>query len=164
MHRFPFGAHGTALVSVGDKPADIREKIQTLEDHMLTLPQVEMQVFHHFAPGLYARELHIPKGTVLTGAVHKTEHLNIVSKGSISVMTDDGMKRVEAPFTMTSKPGTKRIGFTHEDTVWTTIHANPNDIKDIPSLEDALTTRTHDEYLNHAETIKLLENEKCPLQ
>lgn len=157
MHRFPFGAHGTALV-VGDSPVDIREKIQAAENFMATLPQLELQVFHHFAPGLYARELHIPKGTILTGAVHKTEHINIVSKGSITVMTDDGMKVVNAPFTMVSKPGTKRIGFTHEDTVWTTIHANPTDTRDIPSLEDLLTTKTHDEYLAHLETLKQLEN------
>jgi hypothetical protein len=29
-------------------------------------------VRHYFAPGLYAREMTIPKGVTVTGSVHKT--------------------------------------------------------------------------------------------
>jgi hypothetical protein len=104
-------------------PAPSRESILKLEAAMLEHPQVEMEVIHHFSKGIYARELRIPKGTVLTGKIHRHEHLNIISAGDITVMTESGMQRIRAPHTLLSLPGIKRAGYAHEDTVWTTIHA-----------------------------------------
>ena len=100
-----------------------REQIERLEAAILTMPQLEIQTTHYFANGLYAREVLIPAGAILTGKVHKAEHLNIVSAGRIIVWTEDGMREVSAPYTMVSRPGTKRVGMALEDTVWTTIHA-----------------------------------------
>jgi hypothetical protein len=85
-------------------------------------PQLDLKVIHYFSYGVYARELHIPKDTLLTGEIHKLENLNILSKGDISVLTEEGVKRVQAPFTIVSPPGTKRIAYAHDDCVWTTIH------------------------------------------
>ena len=102
------------------------------------MPQLEITTRHHFAKGLYAREIVIPAGCVLTGKVHSGEHLNIVSKGRIAVWTEDGMREVSAPFTMVSRPGTKRVGLAIEETVWTTIHANPTDDTDLALLEAKL--------------------------
>lgn len=104
-------------------PAPSRAQIFRLEREMQKHVAVEIQPVHYFAQGLYAREITIPAGTLLTGLIHRKEHLNIVSKGDITVWTEHGMKRVQAPFAMVSLPGTKRVGYAHEDTVWTTIHA-----------------------------------------
>jgi quercetin dioxygenase-like cupin family protein len=112
-----------------------REKIQALEDKIAQCPQLVIEPVHYFADGLYAREITIPEGAVLTGRVHKFEHLNIVSKGTITVWTEGGMRTVSAPFTMVSKPGTKRVGLALTETVWTTVHALPNDIRDIEAVE-----------------------------
>ena len=100
-----------------------REQIERLEAAMMTMPQLEIQTTHYFANGLYAREVLIPAGCLLTGKIHKSEHLNIVSAGRIVVWTEDGMAEISAPYTMVSRPGTKRVGMALEDTVWTTIHA-----------------------------------------
>jgi hypothetical protein len=116
----------------------VREKLAYLEQEMKKCPQVEIKVMHHFSKGVYAREIFIPKGTLLTGKIHKTEHMNIISQGDISVLTENGPKRVKAPHTMVSPPGTKRAGYAHEDTVWTTIHANVDDVKDLDQLEAVL--------------------------
>lgn len=113
-----------------------REQIEALERHMRKLPPLAITTTHYFANGLYAREIFIPKGCLLTGKVHRAEHLNIVSCGDITVWTEQGMKRVKAPFTMVSKPGTKRVGLAHEDTVWTTVHATCE--TDIDALEALL--------------------------
>lgn len=113
-----------------------REQIDRLEGEIKKFKQHEFKTSHYFAQGLYAREIFIPAGTVLTGKVHKAEHLNIVSQGDITVWTEHGMKRVQAPFTMVSKPGTKRVGFAHSDTIWTTIHACEE--KDIEKIEQLL--------------------------
>lgn len=77
---------------------------------------------HHFAPGVYARELFIPKGHILTGKLHKTTHLNIVAQGRIAVASKDGQSILQAPHVFVSGPGTKRAGYALEDTTWITIH------------------------------------------
>lgn len=110
-----------ALIELPAVPT--REQIERLENEMRKAPPIEIRTTHYFAQGLYAREIFIPKGCLLTGKVHRAEHLNIVSLGDITVWTEQGMKRVTAPFTMVSKPGTKRVGLAHEDTIWTTVHA-----------------------------------------
>jgi hypothetical protein len=119
-----------------------REQIERLEAQMRMMEQLPIEPVHHFADGLYAREITIRAGTILTGKVHSTEHLNIVSQGRIAVWTEDGMKIVAAPCTLISRPGTKRVGFALEDTVWTTIHANPQNFTDLADLELALIDNT----------------------
>ncbi len=114
----------------------VRDSILALEKAMLEQPQVEIEPTHYFADGIYAREIVIPAGTLLTGKIHKTRHLNIVSKGKIAVVTEWGQKIIEAPFTFVAEPGTKRVGVALEDTVWTTIHASEE--TDLVKLEDEL--------------------------
>ncbi len=126
-------------------PALLRAKVYKAEEIMLKLPQVEMPVIHHFAEGVYARELHIPKDTILTGKIHKYSQLNILSKGEISVMTETGIKRVKAPFAIVSPPGTKRIAYAHEDCVWTTVHGTYE--KDVDKIEEHFIAQNEAEYL-----------------
>lgn len=119
--------------------ADLRETILSLEAAMKESPgQIDIDTSHYFTKGLYAREIYIPAGTLLTGKIHKEPHLNIISKGEISVLTEHGPIRIKAPCTMVSQPGIKRVGYAHADTVWTTIHANPTDESDVETLEDQL--------------------------
>lgn len=143
---------------------ETRTKVERLERALESFQQVECPVFHHFAPGLYARKMFIPKGTVLTGAVHKSEHLCIVS-GDIEVTTDDGVKRItDAHAILTSKPGAKRAGYAHEDTWWTTVHATEE--TDLDKLVEELTESTSRELLGGPENKQLtanrLEGEACP--
>ena len=132
----------TEIVPIAKVPT--RAEILRLEHELAKFEQLEIKTTHHFAEGLYAREIFIPAGTILTGKIHKSEHLNIVSQGRIAVWTEDGMKEVAAPFTMVSRPGTKRVGYALEDTVWTTIHATHErdldkleaELIELPALED----------------------------
>lgn len=117
----------------GVQEASARDNILAMESAIGAAPQVEMRVEHHFSKGLYARELHIPKGTLLVGKIHRFENLNIISQGEISVYTEEGIRRIKAPCTIVSPPGTKRVGYAHEDTVWTTIHATEE--TDIEAIE-----------------------------
>lgn len=115
-----------------------RQQIEELEDYLMKGDTVELEVRHHFAEGLYARELLIPKGTILTGKIHKASHINIISKGLITVWTEQGMKKLGAGEHVISQPGCKRVGYAHEDTVWTTIHVNPENDQDPDRLELSL--------------------------
>ncbi|VWB70561.1 hypothetical protein [Burkholderia lata] len=139
-------------------PGDMRCRVQALESQIEKMPQADCPVRHHFAPGIYAREMTIPAGVVLTGAVHRTEHLNIVSKGRITVSTDGGMRELSAPCTFVSKPGTKRVGYAHEETVWTTIHAT--ETTDLDQLVQELTESTTEELLGGADNVQLMHERK----
>ena len=117
--------------------SEAQEKILILESEMRKLPQLDLKVTHHFAPGVYVRELFIPAGTLLIGKIHKTEHMNIILMGQISIadaVSDiAGSKVIDAPHIMVSKPGTKRAGYAHKDTIWVTIH--PTKETDLKKIE-----------------------------
>lgn len=131
-----------------------RDKVLLLESEMLKHEQVAIPVRHYFSPGVYAREITIPAGTILTGRIHKYEQLNILSGGEISVLTDDGMKTVTAPFTVVSPPGTKRIAYAHTDCVWTTILATEE--KDPDLIEAKFTVSTEQEFLEFVQAQQLI--------
>lgn len=136
----------------------MRERVQRLEDVIAQGAQADCPVSHHFAPGIYAREMTIPAGVVLTGAVHKTEHLNIVSKGRILVSKGDEVVEICAPHTFVSQPGTKRVGHALEETVWTTIHATTT--TDLDALVEELTESTAAELLGGSENKQALAQQR----
>lgn len=147
----------TSVVVTFDSPVDNltdRDKVSIIEAEMLKREQIEIPLKHYFSPGVYAREITIPAGTLLTGRIHKYEQLNILSGGEISVLTDDGMKRVCAPFTVVSPPGTKRIAFAHTECTWTTILATEE--KDPEKMEALFTVGTEQEFLEFVQAQKLL--------
>lgn len=84
---------------------------------------------HYFTPKdekygchAYAREMTIPKGTLIIGKIHRHQHLNFITKGKVMVATEFGNKELEAPCTFISEVGLKRAVYALEDTLWTTIH------------------------------------------
>lgn len=83
---------------------------------------VEFPVRHFFTPGLYCREIFMPSGSLITSKIHRTEHPYVVSMGKLSVIKEEGDELIEAPFTGVTYPGTRRVLYIHEDTIWTTFH------------------------------------------
>jgi hypothetical protein len=131
-----------------------RDKVSLIEDEMRKHEQIEIPVRHYFSPGVYAREITIPAGTLLTGRIHKYEQLNILSGGTISVLTDHGMQEVTAPFTVVSPPGTKRIAYAHTECTWTTILATEE--KDPEKMEELFTVATEQEFIEFTKTQNLI--------
>lgn len=133
----------------------IRDKVFNLEAAMKQLPQIELKVIHHFSKGVYARELHIPAGVTLVGEIHKFENLNILSKGTMIVTTEEGMREVSAPFTVVSPPGTKRAAHTLTECVWTTIHGT--DETDVGKIKEIFIAQSEDDWLefSNANQLKL---------
>lgn len=135
----------------------LREKISALEGLIGKEEQVDIPLKHYFSKGVYAREIIIPAGALLIGKIHKHENLNIVSKGCISVISIDGIKTIRAPATFVSSPGVKRVGYAHEDTVWTCIHGT--DEKDLEKIEDIFIAKNYDEVEEITEAEKKLIKE-----
>jgi hypothetical protein len=122
-----------------------REQIQRLKQACLEQEQahgVEIKPWHHFAEGLVARTIMIPPGTVLVGAQHKAEHLNICH-GDITVWTEAGMQRLVGYHVLPSLPGAERVGLAYQPTYWTTVHLNPDNLRDIEEIEDMLVVDAH---------------------
>ena len=116
-----------------------RETIQRLENMLLELPQVHMPTTHEFCDGLYARTMFIPAGTVLTGAIHRSENFLFVREGDITVWTENGMRRCVTGDMVKSLEGAKRVGLTHSDTTLTTVHFNPDNVTDPEELWELFT-------------------------
>lgn len=113
--------------------------IYRLEAELLKLPQVDMPVEHAFCNGLYARTMHIPAGTVLTGAIHREESFFLVRKGELIVSTDNGPRTLGPGDMSISKIGTKRAGIALTEVEVTTFHANPSNEHDPQALWNLFT-------------------------
>ena len=84
----------------------------------------------HFSRGICVRELHMAAGTRVVGMRHRQEHINTISKGRATVMTEHGKEEISAPATFISPAGTQRFVWVHEDMVWTTVHRTDKTTKD----------------------------------
>lgn len=92
-----------------------------------TLPDCKLT--HYYSPvdenygcGTYARQMFIPKGTLIIGKIHRHQHLNFIMQGRVSVSTEFGPKYFEAPCIFVSEVGLKRAVIAEEDTLWVTVH------------------------------------------
>ena len=122
-----------------------------------TTKQTELPLKHSFAPGVYAREMEIPAGTLLIGKIHKHRHHNFLMKGSIIVLTEaNGVELLQAPLMIVSEEGTQRIGYAVTDTVWTTIHENKDNSEDLDVIENRTVVKTKAKYIEYKK--KLIKN------
>lgn len=136
----------------------MRKKVERLEKSMHAMPQAECPVRHYFASGMYAREINIPKGVTLVGAIHKTENLCVLSKGKLQLVTEDGTVVIEAPATLTCKAGAKNAALALEDSVWTNFLPNPDNETDTDKLVEVFTYSKASELLGGKDNPQLLAN------
>ena len=117
--------HGTSLAD-----PDVIDRVESdlLAEIEAGAPVLVAPVREYRVPGLYAREITLPKGSKLTSMIHLTEHLFTISKGKVAVISEnEGTVIYEAPFTGITKPHTRRLLCPIEDTVWTTYHLAADD-------------------------------------
>jgi hypothetical protein len=122
-----------------------RDKVNIIESELKKFDQLELEVKHYFSLDVYVRELYIPKDTILVGKIHKYTNLNIMTKGELSVLVGDEVQRVKAPFKVISPPGTKRIAYAHEDTIWMTILGTSE--TDVAKIENHFTAESEQDYI-----------------
>lgn len=133
------------------------ERLQAaLKDIADTEGEVDCPLKHTFTPGLYSREVFVQAGTIVVTKLHKHEHPVFVLKGDCTVYSNDGtLKRVTAPCMMVTPAGTKRAVYVHEDTVWVTVHPNPDDETDLEKLESILIAKHYEDIPLLTETSKI---------
>lgn len=109
---------------------------------MLSIPseeKAEIPLHHHFGPGIYIREIKIPKGALAIGHEQRFDHMNILLTGAVAMYEESGVKVLHAPLIFTGKPG-RKIGMAIEDCVWLNIFAT--DETDVGKLEEMIAKKS----------------------
>ena len=99
---------------------------------------------HSFADGCYIREIFNPKGELAVTKIHKVSHPFFLMKGDMTILMEDGIKRIKAPHYGITPAGTKRIIYCHEDCVFVTVHATK--LTDIKAIEEEVIAKDFDEF------------------
>lgn len=129
--------------SVINSLESIKLEPEALAVEMLSRPQAQCPVMHHFGKGVYIRSVSIKAGDYLVGHAHKTEHTIMVLKGR-AVILGEQPKYIDAstnPVIFTSGTGSKVVAVL-EDCEWLNIFPNPNDERDIEALENLYLTKS----------------------
>ncbi len=119
---------------------DPNDFLNQADVEILKMPPRECPLIHRFTPGMYIREIFMPKDTILTTLLHLTTHPFFVLKGDVSVYYNGiPTQRYKAPYTGITEAGTRRMLLTHEDTIWTTCHVT--DLTDPDEIIESITSR-----------------------
>ncbi|MFZ2937654.1 MAG: hypothetical protein WA066_02995 [Candidatus Omnitrophota bacterium] len=126
---------------------EVRNRILDIEEKVKQLPNAMIgdcfPLKHIFVDGAYVREITMPKGALVVSKIHKKTHPYFILKGEVSVLTEDGVVRLKAPYSGITLAGTKRVLYIHEETIWTTIHVTGE--TDLEKIEKEIIAETFDE-------------------
>lgn len=130
----------------GADAALVREFIRGMARDLnaLPCPQLGLPVEQIALHGMVVRTMHIPKGQLLVGKVHKLDCINIVAKGDISLLTEHGSGRMVAGDQAVSRAGTQKMGFANEDTTFINIFRT--DETSIEGIEDAIAWHSYEAF------------------
>ena len=106
---------------------------------------------HTFADGIYVRQMDMNANSMVVGAIHNHLHVWFLLTGHLAGVTEDTTEEFIAPCYVLATPGSKRVIYAIEDSIFVNIHKNPNNIKNIKKLEDdivSLTFEKYEEYIN----------------
>ncbi len=143
---------------------DYRENVMHLEDLINKMPGAVvgeerdkyLPLKHTFVDGAYVREISAPKGAFIVTKIHKVQHPYFILKGKCSVLTEDGVKKLQAPFYGITEAGTKRVVYVHEDTVWVTVHVTNE--TDLDKIEEQIIAKDFGDIpISNEDIIKLKE-------
>jgi len=133
-----------------------REQVMALETAMRDMPDQlteEDLTTHHFADGVYLREMYMPEGSVVVGKIHRTRHLTIIASGTVQITTDKGIETITGPAVFVSPAGAKKA--IHAITEATLMNPHPTEETDLVKIEQQFIAPSF-EALEH--NIEALEN------
>ena len=124
-----------------------RENIQSIEKKMGEHPLAQFgdccPLEHNFVDGAYVRKITMPKGMLIVSKLHKITHPYFIMRGDVTVLTEQGLVRIKAPYAGITKAGTKRVLFCHEETEWITVHVTKE--TDLEKIEAEVIAKDYSE-------------------
>ena len=116
-----------------------RAEIKKAENVLLSLPQIDIPLKHFFGDGVYGRAMYLNAGEAFSGAIHLTNHINVLAQGTMLFRTSTSeAEQITAPHIFECPPNTKKIGFAVTDCVF--INFIGTDLKDIAEIERTVVT------------------------
>ena len=115
-----------------------RKEIQKLQDNWVSI-----------ADGVNIMDM--KKGSAVVGHIHNHEHVWFLLTGNLAVATEKTVEEYIAPCYVIAQPGSKRVIYALEDSIFVNIHKNPSNTKDIEELEKDIVSTTfekYEEYIN----------------
>jgi len=140
----------------GEVALNTREQIQGLQnflvdnaDEVNIVTHQNSDAFpleHSFADGIYVRQMKMSKDSLVVGAIHNHLHVWFLLSGCITVATEEESLEYIAPCYVLSTPGTKRVIYANDDSIFVNVHKNPTNCEDIEELEREIVSATFEEY------------------
>ena len=145
------------------KRKEFREKISELEEAVVSADNgITGEVLHDanpvkhtFAGGCYVREIYNPADELIITKIHKKEHPFFLMKGEMSILTEEGIQHIKAPYQGVTKPGTKRAIYTHEECIFITVHATDNTT--IEDVEDEVVCTKYEDLPPGCDALEILK-------
>lgn len=113
-----------------------KEKVAYLAYQLSLLKQGEAPVEHIFAPGVYIREMTIPKGMLFVGRGHRYGHCCQLVSGSIIWITPIVEVQMDAPVQVNTEPGYQMVLYTLTEVRARTLHPNVAECRDTAGMEN----------------------------
>jgi|TARA_B110000285_G_scaffold45467_1_gene50825 quercetin dioxygenase-like cupin family protein len=140
----------------------IDPSVQAIQDYMVENNHVDgifgdgksianspdVAIKHSFADQVYIRQMNLKKDYVIVGAIHNHLHAWFLLSGKVIINNNGEKIEHVAPCYTVSKPGSKRLIYAVEDSVFVNIHKNPSNTKNIEELEKEIVSMTMEEYNN----------------
>jgi len=110
-------------------------RLNNVERNLSNIEPREIPLKHHFAGGIYVREILIPADTIILGKRHRHKTCNFLVSGELSLYMgeDNPSKRVKGPMIFESEPGTRKLAYSHSDVVFMNFH--PTQETDLKKIE-----------------------------
>ena len=148
-----------------------RKKINDFQDEYIkafdagNLTPAEYSYKHHFTQlhdefgcAMYGREMTLAKGAIVIGKIHKHPVINVLLKGKLAVVSENGRRVVEAPCVYVSEPNVKRVGYVLEDCIWLNVLMTKQvGEENLDEISDFHTAKTYEEVGLIDSINKLLE-------
>lgn len=127
---------------------DARQNLMDFEKVLLSADEsrkIDLPIKHYHANGVYCREMTIYKDVELSGAIHKYDHICILSLGQIEVFDEhEGLRTITAPHIWTSKAGVKRAIRAIEHSIM--INCHKCDEVEEDKIWSVLVSNSYDDY------------------
>jgi len=98
-------------------PEEIAAGIALFKQHLAKMPKSQSEPIYHCVGDIVASELHIAAGTVFVGEEYGSPGLFVLHVGTLTMLTNAGVRKVSAPFIEVVAKNAQRIGVAHTDVV-----------------------------------------------
>lgn len=127
--------------AVEHDPAKIRRAIYQAESLIAQTGPIDLiPAEHMFVPGLYFRRFEMAAETFLTGKIHTQDDGLIVASGTVSFLTEDGLRTMTGPCMTVVRGGTKPLLYATTHAVFFSAHLNLDDTQDLALIESRVVT------------------------